>query len=314
MLSLPPIFCLMGPTASGKTDAAIALVQAFPFEIISVDSAMVYRGMNIGTAKPTPEILRFAPHHLIDIADPLDPYSAGQFRIDVLAKIKEIIERKHFPLLVGGTFLYFRALHQGIASLPTANPAIREALQSRIENEGIIALHDYLKTIDPLAAARIHQHDSQRIQRALEVYLLTGQSITSQQQETSPLSDYHIHYAGFMPVDRALLHKRISKRFVTMLKLGLIEEVEHLFKRGDLSADLPAIRAVGYRQTWAYLDGQLNKLEMEEKAITATRQLAKRQITWLRSWPDVTLFNPDDPILLDDVSGWVKGIMDQYWK
>lgn len=288
-MSLSSILCIMGPTAAGKTPLAIELAKRLPCEIISVDSAMVYKGMNIGTAKPESEILQQIPHHLIDIADPKDSYSAGQFRRDALKCIDAIHAKGKLPLLVGGTMMYFRILHQGLAELPTANAEVRAQLQHRAEQIGWEGLHAELATIDPQAAMRIHQRDTQRIQRALEVYMLTGKNISTwQQEETSALSHYHIDNIALAPTDRATLHQRIEVRFHQMMEQGFIKEVEALFSRGDLNADLPSIRSVGYRQAWAYLEGKLTLSEMTEKSIIATRQLAKRQLTWLRSWPKIT--------------------------
>jgi tRNA dimethylallyltransferase len=283
-----PLFFLMGPTASGKTPLAIELVQHYPFEIISVDSAMIYRGMDIGTAKPTADELKVAPHHLINICDPAENYSAGNFRRDTLALIPEIIARGKIPLLVGGTMLYFRVLQQGIANLPQANADIREQIEKKALTTGWEALHQELLLIDPDAAKRIHPNDSQRIQRALEVFYLTDKNITTWQAEsTNPLSDYDVQAFALAPADRAVLHERIAIRFQQMLAQGFIEEVEQLFLRPDLHENLPSIRSVGYRQVWQYLQGKDDKSAMTEKAIAATRQLAKRQLTWLRSWPQV---------------------------
>lgn len=288
MMQKKQIICLMGPTAAGKTPLAIELVQQLPCDIISVDSAMVYRGMDIGTAKPDAETLKVAPHRLIDIRDPLDAYSAGQFREDALQEIDAILAKDRIPLLVGGTMLYFRVLQQGIANLPRADAALRATLEERAAKEGLESLHQELAKIDSKAALRIHPNDSQRIQRALEVYQLSGRTITEwQETETNPLQQYSLLNLAIAPNERAVLHQRIEQRFDLMLKEGFIEEVEQLYHRGDLSADLPSIRSVGYRQVWEYLAGQVSRDEMREKAIAATRQLAKRQLTWLRSWPDV---------------------------
>jgi tRNA dimethylallyltransferase len=292
------IFCLMGPTASGKTALAVEIAQHSPCEIISVDSAMVYRGMDIGTAKPGPEILQVAPHRLIDFLDPKEPYSAGQFRIDALREIDDIIAKGKIPLLVGGTMLYFRVLQQGLAKLPKANADLRAHLQLRAEQVGWEGLHAALAKVDTAAAARIHPNDSQRIQRALEVYELTGKTISAwQAEETRPLTDYHLHYLALIPSDRACLHERIATRFDLMLKLGLVEEVKHLFDRGDLSPNLPSLRSVGYRQVWRYLAHEINHDMMRTEAITATRQLAKRQLTWLRSWPQAIFLDAEDPAI-----------------
>jgi tRNA dimethylallyltransferase len=282
------IICLMGPTASGKTPLAVELVQKFPCEIISVDSAMVYRGMDIGTAKPDAATLHLAPHRLIDIADPKEIYSAGQFRKDALREIEEIVAQEKIPLLVGGTMMYFKILQQGLAQLPKADMNLRAELKTRAEHEGWEALHAFLASVDKNAAARINPNDSQRIQRALEVYLLTGKTITEwQQQETNPLSGYHVHNIALAPASRTVLHERIALRFDQMLAAGFVDEVESLYARGDLTPELPSIRSVGYRQAWDYLAGNTKHEEMRELAIIATRQLAKRQMTWLRSWPEL---------------------------
>lgn len=300
----------MGPTASGKTPLAVELVQRFPCEIISVDSAMVYRGMNIGTAKPDAATLRIAPHRLIDIRDPAEAYSAGEFRTDALREIDAVLAKQKIPLLVGGTMMYYRVLQQGLAALPRADASVRDRLQQRADQEGWEALHAELARFDPDAAARIHPRDNQRIQRALEVYELTGKTITAWQTEgTKPLSAYQIHSLALLPMDRTWLHERIALRFDQMLAQGFMEEVQTLYARGDLTPDLPSIRSVGYRQAFAHLAGECNFAEMREKAITATRQLAKRQLTWLRSWPEVNWFQADKPELMNSIMAFMKTIM-----
>ncbi|RDH40339.1 MAG: tRNA (adenosine(37)-N6)-dimethylallyltransferase MiaA [Candidatus Aquirickettsiella gammari] len=280
-----PVICLMGPTASGKTNLAIELIQHLDAEIISVDSAMIYRSMDIGTAKPSPLILKQAPHRLIDTHDASQSYSAGEFRVDAISAIEEILARDHIPLLVGGTMLYFHVLQQGIATLPPANQLVRQQLKKELEQQGLKKLHQRLTIIDPIAAQRIHPNDPQRLLRALEVPLITGKTLTALQQ--APINS-HLPYLfiniALIPSDRNLLRQSIATRFQTMLKLGLLEEVEQLFKRGDLHANLPSMRTVGYRQVWNYLMGHISAIEMQESAIIATRQLAKRQLTWLRSW------------------------------
>lgn len=302
------VICLMGPTASGKTALAVELVQHYPCEIISVDSAMVYRGMDIGTAKPGDELLAIAPHRLIDICDPADPYSAGRFREDALRAIKEVLAAGKRPLLVGGTMMYFRALQSGLADMPAASPALRTQLEAEAAANGWTSLHAQLAEVDPQAAARINSNDSQRIQRALEVFLSSGKTITAWQQEnTSPLADYDLVNIGLMPEDRSLLHERIAIRFELMLQMGFIEEVKRLYARGDLSPALPSIRSVGYRQAWSYLADEIGFDEMRDKAVAATRQLAKRQITWLRSWPEMIAVKAEDK----DVFGEVKGMLRQ---
>lgn len=308
-----PVVCLFGPTASGKTPLAIHLVQQFPCEIVSVDSAMVYRGMDIGTAKPEADVLRIAPHRLIDILDPKESYSAGQFRADALREIEDIIANKKIPLLVGGTMMYFRVLQQGLATLPKADLTVRAELQAQAEKEGWESLHMQLASIDPAAAQRINSQDAQRIQRALEVYRLTGKTITSLQlEDTQPLSGYHIHNLALAPADRARLHERIALRFDQMLNAGFIEEVKQLFDRGDLTPDMSSIRSVGYRQAWDYLAGLSHYADMREKAIVATRQLAKRQMTWLRSWPEVECLDADSERVVDQASKLLDDLVRKY--
>lgn len=310
MPSNTPIICLMGPTASGKTQLAVTLVQQFPFEIISVDSAMVYRGMDIGTAKPGHEVLSIAPHHLIDICDPGDAYSAAQFRSDALRLIQDITARGRIPLLVGGTMLYFRALQQGLAAMPSADSELRKALTAEGQAVGWDVLHARLQTIDPDAAARIHAHDSQRIQRALEVYQLSGKNITTwQREQDNTLANYTIHNLALAPNDRAILHARIAERFKQMLASGFIDEVRALYHRGDLTLDTPAMRSVGYRQVWQYLDGELSYDDMQERGIIATRQLAKRQLTWLRSWPGLVWFDSESQGLVGEVVAYLEGLL-----
>lgn len=306
-----PLVCLMGPTASGKTQLAVDLVQHFPFEIISVDSAMVYRGMDIGTSKPGLDILKIAPHRLIDIRDPADAYSAAQFREDALREIKEIISHQKIPLLVGGTMLYFRALQKGLSELPSADPEIRAKLREEGELLGWPFMHAKLVKVDPESAERIHPHDSQRIQRALEVYELTGKSLTAWQKADVPSEpdisfNYQIYNLAVSPAERSVLHDRIAHRFQNMLSEGFVEEVRRLFERGDLSLETPAIRSVGYRQVWLYLLGQMTHDEMREKAIIATRQLAKRQLTWLRSWPNLKWFDSDSKELFNEVVQYLQ--------
>jgi len=288
------IVCLMGPTASGKTQLAYELVQRYPFEIISVDSAMVYRGMNIGTAKPGPEILEKAPHRLIDICNPEEAYSAAQFREDALHEIEDIQSHHKIPLLVGGTMMYFRTLQKGIAAMPSANAEVRANLLQEAELMGWPKLHQRLQEVDPVAAERIHPHDSQRIQRALEVFVLTGKNLTAwQNDQTDEGLDRKIINIVIEPDDRAVLHERIATRFVQMLEHGFVDEVKQLRDRGDLTLDFPSMRSVGYRQVWEYLDAKYTYAEMSEKGIIATRQLAKRQLTWLRSWPNKSVFNSE---------------------
>jgi tRNA dimethylallyltransferase len=296
------IICLLGPTASGKTNLALALAAQLPIEIISVDSALIYRGMDIGTAKPDAMQLNSVPHHLINTHDPTEAYSAADFCRDLAQLVPMITARKKIPLLVGGTMLYFRSIWQELAALPPADPIIRESITARAIQEGWGSLHDELKKVDPVSAARIHRHDPQRIQRALEVYYITGQPL-SQFFTQHPISPppYDILKLALIPHDRERLHQRIAERFDLMLQAGFIQEVEQLRARGDLSLTLPSIRTVGYRQVWEYLDGMWDYATMREKAIIATRQLAKRQLTWLRSFDNVARFDSEDPVLLQKV-------------
>lgn len=282
---------LMGPTAAGKTELAFALANHLPIEIISVDSAMIYRGMDIGTGKPTAAELATVPHHLIDIFDPSESYSAAEFAKDALRHMHTITDRGRIPLLVGGTMLYFRALQQGLSPLPSASPIIRAKLLGEAERLGWGALHERLASIDPIAALRINPNDSQRIQRALEVYEVSGKTLSAFLGEKptidTGLQDYQIHAFAITPAVRAELHQRIEQRFHKMLDQGLITEVKNLFLRGDLDLNMPSMRAVGYRQIWQHLAGDYGYNEMIEKALAATRQLAKRQLTWLRNLNDI---------------------------
>ena len=282
----------MGPTATGKTDLALALVSQFPFEIISVDSALVYRGMNIGTAKPSRKILAAVPHHLIDICDPADAYSAGRFRTDALRVMANITARGRVPLLVGGTMLYFRALQRGLSNLPTADAQVRARIEARAQSEGWAVLHAELSRIDPQSAQRIHPNDPQRIQRALEVYELSGRALTEHFPQLGNELPYQIVKIALIPADRPEIHRRVAQRFEGMMQSGFIEEVKTLRARGDLHFELPSMRAVGYRQAWEFLDGQGNLMHMIERAVIATRQLAKRQLTWLRAEQDAQIFDP----------------------
>jgi tRNA dimethylallyltransferase len=282
--SRPPVLFLMGPTASGKTALAVELARRLPFEIISVDSAQVYRGLDIGTAKPDRATRRSAPHRLIDIRDPSEPYSAGEFRTDALCEIAAIQAAGRIPLLVGGTLLYFRALERGLAELPSADPVLRARLAAEFTELGSPALHARLARLDPAAAARIHAHDRQRIQRALEVHELTGRSLTELcALPRNEILSFRTIKLIVSPAERQVLHERIEQRFHAMLQQGFIAEVECLRARDELDLDRPALRAVGYRQVWAYLEGSLDKTAMIERGIAATRQFAKRQLTWLRS-------------------------------
>jgi len=301
------IICLMGPTASGKTDLAIALTQHFPCEIISVDSAMVYRGMDIGTAKPTQAELEKAPHHLINICDPEEAYSAGRFREDALELIEAILARGHLPLLVGGTMLYFHILQNGVASLPTADKTIRDALLKEAQELGWPHMHNQLKTIDPDMAAQLHPNDTQRIQRALEVYRISGQTMTELQSlQTANTLNYDVINLALLSNDRSHLHQRIAMRFHKMIESGLIAEVKNLRKNPKLHTELPSMRTVGYRQVCQHLDGQYDYDEMIDRGIIATRQLAKRQMTWLRRWPDLKSFDCEDKTLHQQVITYLE--------
>ena len=282
----PPAIFLMGPTASGKTALAVSLVERFPLEIVSVDSALVYRDMNIGTAKPDATILARAPHHLLDIRDPTESYSAAAFCADAQRLMADITARGKVPLLVGGTMLYFRALLRGLDDLPRADPALRKKREIEAANRGWPALHVELAHIDPVTAQRLSPNDSQRIGRALEIYQLTGKPMSALLDQAQTALPYRVLQLALIPSDRAVLHQRIATRFDTMLAEGLLDEVEALRKTYTLTSDLPAMRAVGYRQAWAYLDGAIDRAGLREQGLAATRQLAKRQLTWLRSWPD----------------------------
>ena len=282
----PPAILLLGPTAAGKTDLAIALHERLGVELISVDSAMVYRGMDIGSAKPSPEELARAPHRLIDIRDPAEPYSAADFREDALVEMRQISAAGKVPLLVGGTMMYAKRLLEGVANLPASDPAVRAELEQRVQRQGLGALHDELARVDPASAARIHPNDPQRLMRALEVYRISGQTLSdlwqAQRAETFP---WQVVSIGLTPFDRRVLHGRIAERFDAMLASGFLEEVAALRARGDLHLGLPSMKSVGYRQVWEYLDGEGDLASLRERGVIATRQLAKRQLTWMRSWP-----------------------------
>jgi len=273
----------MGPTASGKTGLAVELCQRFPVEIISVDSALVYRGMDIGTAKPDAATLKLAPHRLIDIRDAAEAYSAAEFCADALREMRSITAAGKVPLLVGGTMLYFRALEYGLSELPAADPAVRKRLEQQAAEIGWSGMHELLRQKDPQAASRIHPNDPQRIQRALEVISVSGQSMSDLYDRTSAYTlDYRLQKIVISPEPRSVLHQRIEQRFDLMIAAGFVDEMKSLFARSDLNPALPSMRAVGYRQAWEWLEGKCTFDEMREKAIVATRQLAKRQLTWLR--------------------------------
>jgi tRNA dimethylallyltransferase len=282
------VVLIMGPTGAGKTDLAIQLAQRLPVEIVSVDSAMVYRGMDIGTGKPSAATLRRVPHHLVDILDPARAYSAGQFVRDACAVIEGIHARGKLPLLVGGTMLYFRALRRGLAQLPEADPELRFALDAEAARRGWPALHEELRGIDAAAAARIQPNDGQRIQRALEVFRLSGRTLSELQAATQPPDPrLEFHAYAWVPGDRERLYAAIARRFDAMLQAGLLEEVDRLYRRGDLHADLPAIRSVGYRQLWEHLEQGIPLPTAVSNAVFATRHLARRQLIWLRSDPEL---------------------------
>ena len=285
----------MGPTASGKTDLAIRLRQQLPVEVISVDSALIYRGMDIGTAKPSADELALAPHRLIDIRDPAQAYSAADFRADALREMAEITAAGKIPLLVGGTMLYFKALLEGLSPLPSADPVVRAEIEQAAATRGWTALHEDLQRIDPVSAARIHPNDPQRLSRALEVFAISGKTLTELTQIQGDQLPYRVQQFAIAPATRAQLHERIAIRFQNMLEAGFEQEVRKLFERGDLNPDLPSIRCVGYRQMWEHLRGDYDAQEMAYRGICATRQLAKRQMTWLRGWPEVTWLDSDQP-------------------
>ena len=303
----PPAILLMGPTAAGKTDLAISLHERLGCELISVDSAMVYRGLDIGSAKPEPEELARAPHRLIDLRDPAEPYSAADFREDALREMGAITAAGRVPLLVGGTMMYFKRLLEGVANLPPADPAVRAELERQVAEQGLVSLHEELARVDPASAARIHPNDPQRLTRALEVHRLAGRSLSAlwdeQRQETFPFRTLSI---GLAPADRGVLHERIARRFRAMLDAGLIDEVAALKGRGDLAPSLPSMKSVGYRQVWSYLEGEIDRAELARLGIIATRQLAKRQLTWMRSWPGLHRVDSLGPDPLGEVLKLVR--------
>lgn len=307
MSNLPVIF-LMGPTASGKTDLAMQLYDQLPCEIVSVDSAMIYRGMDIGTAKPDSATLARYPHKLIDLCDPAEAYSAAEFRRDALAQIDEIRSAGKIPLLTGGTMMYFHALKNGLATLPEANPVVREQILKKAELEGWESIHCRLADVDPESAARLNKNDSQRLQRALEVYEITGRPMSelwAEQKSQQP--DFSIVPMAVMPKERTMLHERIEKRFDIMLEQGFVDEVRGLWERGDLTLQMPSVRCVGYRQVWEHFAGTWDFETMKFKGVVATRQLAKRQVTWLRSWENLAWMDTHDPKLLSNALKLVDG-------
>ena len=287
-------FALLGPTASGKSRLALELAAKLPLEIVSLDSAQVYRGMDIGSAKPSRQERERVPHHLIDLVDPDEAYSAGRFRTDALRAVQDILARDRIPLLVGGTMLYYRALVSGLDAMPAADAATRAAIATEAAARGWPALHADLARVDPAAARRIPPRDAQRIQRALEVWRLTGSPMSALQTASAARLPFALKTFAIVPPDRAALHRRIAERFDAMLRAGLIEELQALKSRYRLSANLPSMRAVGYRQVWSYLEGACDRATLREQAIAATRQLAKRQLTWLRSFGNLTIFSELD--------------------
>ena len=300
-----PVLVLTGPTGAGKSEWALRLAQSAPVEIVSVDSALVYRTLDIGTAKPPARVRAATPHHLIDICDPTDSYSAGRFVKDALQAINAIHARKRVPLLTGGTMLYLRALFHGLAELPQAEPRVRAALDARAALEGWPALHAELTRLDPAAAARIAGNDAQRIQRALEVCLSSGRPISElQRSTTAALADMPLYFWVLAPGERAVLHERLAQRFAGMMDAGFLDEVIGLHSRDDLTARHPAMRAVGYRQLWAHLDGAYGLAEARQRAIAATRQLAKRQLTWMRHERQARWLDPDKC----ELSSWIRDI------
>lgn len=303
-MNKPRVVCLMGPTASGKTGLGVQLAQALNGEIISVDSALVYRGMDIGTAKPTQVEMEGVPHHLIDLRDPSEPYSAADFLSDATETALQILDRGRQPILVGGTMLYFKALKDGLADMPEANPAIRDEIFERAEQQGWPTIHAELAAVDPVAAERINPNDPQRLQRALEVYLVSGRTLTDWQQSAEQNDcPFELSELAIVPPDRSKLHGIIARRFEQMMQAGFLKEVEQLHQRDDLHSNLPSIKSVGYRQAWQHLEGEYGHQSMVEKAIIATRQLAKRQFTWLRSWKDLrTIDGPNLPEALKILS------------
>jgi tRNA dimethylallyltransferase len=305
---LPPVILLMGPTASGKSNVALEVAKRLPVEIVSVDSAQVYRHMNIGTAKPTAETLKTVPHHLVNLIDPNQRYSAAEFRMDALKKIREITARRKIPLLVGGTMLYFHALQQGLSELPPANEEIRLTIEEMAKKLGWPAMHTTLSTLDPTIAIRIKPTDTQRIQRALEVCYVTNRPMSEIQQKTkAPNLPYRGINIALIPSDRSILHQRIVRRFRDMIRNGLIDEVHSIRQRFRVSVASPAMRCVGYRQTWLYLDNKINLTQLEEMGAAATRQLAKRQLTWLRKMQTDELNTFD--CLAEDLSDRVLALL-----
>jgi len=308
-----PIVCIAGPTAAGKSASTLALAADWPIEIINVDSATIYRGMDIGTAKPSPQECELIPHHLLDIRDPAESYSAAAFRDDALRLIDEILARGRIPLLCGGTMLYYKALREGLDDLPRADPALRAQIDAQAREQGWPALHRELAMVDPRTAARLAPNDSQRIQRAVEIYRLTGTPMSELlAKRPAREDDKRLRYLtiSLEPSDRLALHERIRQRYMAMVQAGLVEEVARLHRRPDLHAGLPSVRCVGYRQLWDYLDGATSLDEAIERAVAATRQLAKRQLTWLRSQPDRMVVD----CLAGDAADQVRQLAGRIWR
>ena len=307
------IYCLLGPTASGKTEMVIELANRYPFEIINVDSAQIYRGMDIGTAKPDKQILQLTPHHLIDIRDPSEVYSAADFRRDALNEISTIICAGKVPLLVGGTMLYFKVLREGLSDMPQAHNEIRAQIDKIALNLGWGHVHKWLAMVDPESADRIHPNDPQRIQRALEVFLISGKSLTelhsqgdSNTEKVDFVEPYNFHFFGIQPDDRAVLHNRIAERFNKMLEMGFVDEVRTLYDREELHEGLPSIKSVGYRQIWRHLSDEITYKQMVEQSLAATRQLAKRQLTWLRRWKNLKALGNTSTKSIDYILNYVQ--------
>jgi tRNA dimethylallyltransferase len=312
LTKLPPALFIMGPTAAGKTDLAIDLAQKYSnVELISVDSALVYRGMDIGTAKPDKTTLQLYPHHLIDFLDPTESYSAGSFCLDALKLMADISQRGKIPILVGGTMLYFKALQDGLADLPSADVAVRQKLEKMQQTHGLAYMHQRLAEVDPVSAKRIHVNDPQRLQRALEVFEITGKSLTELTQDTKQALPYNVTKLILSPFDRSILHQRIARRYNNMMSDGFVDEVKTLFNRSDCHENLPAIRAVGYRQAWSYLSGEYDEQTFIEKAIIATRQMAKRQLTWLRAQHDGVWFDTAEGLPIDSVYAYLNHALPQ---
>ncbi|MDX1491138.1 MAG: tRNA (adenosine(37)-N6)-dimethylallyltransferase MiaA [Pseudohongiellaceae bacterium] len=298
----PKAVCLIGPTASGKTDLAIEIVQRLPYDIINVDSAQIYTQMDIGTGKPDAQTLAKAPHRLFDFLDPAMSYSASQFRSDAIQEMQSIVDKGRVPLLVGGTMMYFKALRDGLATMPSADEQIRAQILTLAQQDGWQEVHRLLAEVDPESAQRIHPNDPQRLQRAYEVYLVSGKTMSQLHQEqrsNEPCLPFDLQFIGIAPKERALLHQRIETRFKGMLDKGLVAEVEALYARGDLDLSMPSMRSVGYRQVWQYIAGEISFDAMVERGIIATRQLAKRQITWMRGWEELQSFDSTEPETLD---------------